>query len=334
MKEFKSFGHDTNLIMYDGNVKNIKEIQVGDILLGENSTKVKVLEKCIGCCDNMYIIIPRYGKSIITTLYTPLFCTYTPYSNDNDSYCQITLMNYFVLSAKDKYALNLVNECTHFERKKIYIDPYFLGIYLTSNIEEEKEEIEEKEGGDKNKVIYLNCNTQKTQEKVLSYLGRINIVDMEMVDGTIIKVSDEHVLNRLKYYKLVDNELFIPEIYLTNSIKVRARLLSSIIDNVGEVVLNSYVNIPMLSKNSKLISDICFLANSLGIQSTVRKFNVDVNNIQLMGRNLLNVVSEFINEFYNFDVACDFRVAKVNERLYYGIKIDNERVILSDFKLI
>jgi hypothetical protein len=53
---------DTEILMYDGTVKKVQDIVVGDLLMGDDSTPRKVLSLARGQ-DLMYEIIPVKGES-------------------------------------------------------------------------------------------------------------------------------------------------------------------------------------------------------------------------------------------------------------------------------
>lgn len=60
----KCHAKDTKIMLYDGSVKNVQDIKVGDLLMGDDSTPRKILSLARGV-DNMYEIIPIKGDSYI-----------------------------------------------------------------------------------------------------------------------------------------------------------------------------------------------------------------------------------------------------------------------------
>jgi hypothetical protein len=55
---------DTPVLMYSGSIKLAKDIVIGDLLMGDDSTPRRVLSTCSGE-DDMYEIIPNRGKSFV-----------------------------------------------------------------------------------------------------------------------------------------------------------------------------------------------------------------------------------------------------------------------------
>ena len=60
----KCHAKDTQIILFDGTIKNVQDIKVGDLLMGDDSTPRKVLSLARGV-DKMYEIIPKKGDKYI-----------------------------------------------------------------------------------------------------------------------------------------------------------------------------------------------------------------------------------------------------------------------------
>ena len=52
----KCFHPDTEILMHNGNIKKIKDINPGDILIGNNGRKKKYVTSITNGCDDMYEI--------------------------------------------------------------------------------------------------------------------------------------------------------------------------------------------------------------------------------------------------------------------------------------
>lgn len=79
---FSGFGENTEILMYDGTIKHVQFIQVGDLVMGIDSTPVKVLSISNGT-GKLYKITPKKGDSYIVneSYCIPLQGTYQPYSH-------------------------------------------------------------------------------------------------------------------------------------------------------------------------------------------------------------------------------------------------------------
>ena len=58
------FTKDTPVLMYDGSIKKVQDVCVGDVIMGDDSTPRNVLELCQGF-EMMYKISPKEGESYI-----------------------------------------------------------------------------------------------------------------------------------------------------------------------------------------------------------------------------------------------------------------------------
>lgn len=168
----KCLGKNTEVLLYDGTIKKVQDIIVGDILMGDDSTPRTVLSTCSGN-DELYEIIPTKGRSYIVnskhilTLKGDItrikyrkyrktwVVEYTKYGEKcsnhfSDKENAILFMN--SIPSEPIYDINIeeylklpkssqrYNYTFHtgvdFEEKKIPLDPYLLGVWLgdrTSN---------------------------------------------------------------------------------------------------------------------------------------------------------------------------------------------------------
>ena len=58
------FAKDTKVLMFDGSIKRVQDVAVGDVVMGDDSRPRNVLELCRNV-DDMYKIIPKIGKPVI-----------------------------------------------------------------------------------------------------------------------------------------------------------------------------------------------------------------------------------------------------------------------------
>jgi len=60
----KCHGIGTKILLHNGNIKNVEDIIVGDLLMGDDSTPRKVLSTSIGY-GKLYKVIPKYGEPFV-----------------------------------------------------------------------------------------------------------------------------------------------------------------------------------------------------------------------------------------------------------------------------
>jgi superfamily II DNA or RNA helicase len=178
----KCLGKNTPIMMYDGAIKMVQDISIGDVIMGDDSTPRKILSLArgremmykISYYDNEYIV----NESHILSLKFP----------KNELVIDLPLLDYLNICRQRNNYPNYINTPELlgyrvpivFDKKEIEIDPYTLGYWLggDGNIDEEVcietqglLEFLEKYGlTDKNKYIphHYRCNSIDIQLQLLS----------------------------------------------------------------------------------------------------------------------------------------------------------------------
>jgi len=115
----KCHGKDTPIMMHDGSIKLVQNIQVGDLLMGDDSTPRKVLSLAQGR-EKMYSVEQNYGDNYIVNE-SHILCL-----SDRGEKMDIPLVEYLSSSRKDE----LTGYCVpvEFPEVKVDTDPYFVGV--------------------------------------------------------------------------------------------------------------------------------------------------------------------------------------------------------------
>jgi superfamily II DNA or RNA helicase len=338
----KCLGKDTKILMYDGTIKNVQDIEVGDLLMGDDSTPRKVLTLARGQ-EQMYKISSKKGDSYICneSHILSLKCS----SNHSKKMKKGDIID---ISVRDY--LNLP-KCFHgkggvllgykvpinFNEIKVEIDPYLLGYWLC-------------DGTSRNTGV-------KTQEsRVIKYL--VDLFKNKHKDLYLqytgsqydYKINSLKNKNSFKDYlrkaNLLNNK-HIPYEYLCNSRDIRLSLLAGIIDSDGYFNKNC---IEITQKNEKLLDDIIFLARSLGFCCYKKKVKKTCTNSKDGAKKeiyfLTNIYGNGIEKIptlcprkkgyprKQIKDALTYRlqIEKLNVDDYYGFEIDgNRRFVLADF---
>lgn len=318
---------DTPILMYDGNIKKIQDIKVGDLLMGDDNTPRTILSLARGV-DKMYEIISNNEKYTVNEAH--ILCLKIPsypllkknkyyysvhwvdnnkfnvkkfYNNHNtiedaniflntiknQQIIEISVYDYLKLSNRKKKILYTYKTIIDFPEKKITIDPYILGIWI----------------GDINTDIYNNN-------------------------------SNTYFTNELIKLQLINNK-HIPYIYKCNSKDNRLKLLAGIIDVSGYYdIKNKYV-IKLSKKYKKIIEDIIYLCNSLGY-ITYKKIKQNIIYIYIYGDELTNIPTQEFNNHtiinYNKNTTFGNKIKVLYKNIdnYFGFTIDNNnRYVLGNF---
>ena len=125
---------DTPILMYDGKIKMVQDVKVGDKLMGDDSTPRNVLSLARGR-EMMYKIIPKRGNSYIVneSHILSLKCSTKCRFGKKDDVFDIPLKDY--LKLPKSYLGRGSSICGYkvpveFQEKEVYIDPYIVGFWL------------------------------------------------------------------------------------------------------------------------------------------------------------------------------------------------------------
>lgn len=266
----------TKVRMYNGTIKRVEELVIGDKLMGVDSTPRTVISLHRGWDDHMYRIDQSKGDS------------YTVNSKHTGTFIKLGKGAIGGLKNIEKhiedidiptllsYSPNYIKEhvrgfkvACEFPRKNVLIEPYFLGYWLgDGNSNDQKITT-----ADVEIVEYLSEYAEKlgmttSRKGFLSNIRR-----------KVISCKTKNKLNLyLKGYNLLGNK-HIPYQYLYNSRKNRLELLAGLLDSDGDLWANGY---HFGNINKRLVEDVKDLADSLGFRTFMNggvKFHKQLNRM-------------------------------------------------------
>lgn len=271
--DFGCFEKDTRVRMYDGTVKNIQDIVVGDKLMGMDSTPRTVLRLNRGR-DMMYKISQKKGglpyvvnsKHILalSKYYKPTY--FREYVNDvrvtdyskiitpsRRENVDITVENFLKIPFGEVNHQGYISEPIKYPEKQLLIEPYYLGLWLGDG---SRSDIKQITNTDTEIIKYLHSLSENVHVK-----DNITYIVKELdLNDRFKKLYDLTNINRL-------SEKYIPTEYLINSIENRKQLLAGIIDSDGSLMGFSY---EIIQKNKRLSYEIYNLIRSLGYNAYIR----------------------------------------------------------------
>jgi superfamily II DNA or RNA helicase len=338
----KCLGKDTKILMYDGTIKNVQDIKVDELLMGDDSTPRKVLSLARGR-EQMYKISSKKGDSYICneSHILSLKC-----SSDHSK--KMKKGDIIDISVKDY--LNLP-KCFHksggvllgykvpinFKETEVVIDPYLLGYWLgdgssrhTGFSTQESYVIK----------YFVELFKNKHTDLYLRYSG-------QQYDYRINSLKNKNSFKDFLRENNLLNNKHIPQNYLCNSREIRLSVLAGIIDSDGYFNKNC---IEICQKNEKLLDDIIFLARSLGFCCYKKKVEKTCTNAKNGPKKgvyyLTNIYGSGIEDIptlcprkkgyvrKQIKDALSYRlhIEKLEIDDYYGFEIDgNRRFVLGDF---
>ncbi len=331
----KCHGKGTKILMYDGTIKKVEDIKIGDQLMGDDSSPRNVLSLARGR-EKMYRIIPKKGEPFTCNGSHILSLKSTPKKKgERKYYINISVNEYLQKDDNFKHCHKLWKTGVDFEDKEVGLDPYFIGVWLgdgsnrTSEIHNPDKEIEK-------------YSRQYAKELGLSFRKYIyNKRTCPLLHITTkMERKKEAIISILRKYNLVQNK-HIPFDYKVNSREKRLRLLAGLIDSDGYKKETSY---EIITKYSQLKDDILFLCNSLGFMATYkvkrggikeRNFSANYYRISING-DLTEVPIKIKRKKpqkrkQKKDVnVTSFSIERLGEGDYYGFEIDGNRLYLLD----
>lgn len=346
---------NTPVIMYDGSIKMVQDIKIGDKLMGDDSTARNVLNTCTGQ-EQMYDIVPDKGepfgcneshilslkfsghKTIIwdikqTSYFVRWFdkinmkcrCKYYNNYKDAEKFCDsikdneiidISVKDYLKLAVCIKTKLKLYHVPLEFNEIDIIIDPYLLGLWL---------------GNGTSSQFSITTTDEPIVDYIYNYAKEISMIVSVSDDGirtptycfvTPSKKCNHIILDMMKQYNLRGNK-HIPDVFKYNSRKNRLRLLAGLIDTNGYCIKNCY---EITQKNKRLAHDIAYLTRSLGFMTTVKEVQKSC-----VYKGIKKKQTYYMVRFYG-DNSIDIPILLERKRL--TIRYQNKDPLMSRFKII
>lgn len=340
----KCLGIDTPIIMYDGSIKKVQDICIGDSIMGDDSTPRKVLSLARGK-EQMYKIIPKKGDPYIVNESHILSLKYSSNVNKNTpkgSVIDIPLQSYLNLPksyhGRGGVLLGYRVPIT-FPKKMIDIEPYLLGYWLGDG-HSNRTQFSTQES---NVLIHLQKESlKKHKELYISYTGfQYDYSIVSMKKGAKCNTF----LNGLKKYNLLKNK-HIPIDYKCNERDVQLKILAGIIDSDGSKNNNCY---DIIQKSEILMDDIIYLSRSLGFAAYKSKCekSCTYKGERKVGTYYRTTIHG--DGLHEIPVKCPRKTCEVRKQIkdtlntririeklevddYYGFEIDgNRRFLLGDF---
>lgn len=342
------------VLMFDGSFKTVESIQVGDQLMGPDSTARTVQELKSGF-DSMFKIETVNGQTMFVNGNHILALERTKRANTagrrsdyrgTNPRINITVNDYLKKSKTFKHLYKLFTAPVKFRAKDVSIDPYLMGVLLgdgslinTPNITTMDPEIIE---FIQQIAVELDLNVvqhSKSNNKALTYaLTRKAGSPQENILTTKLKA--------LGLWDKLGKDKFIPDEFKINSNEVQAQVLAGLLDTDGSYIGGCF---DYISKSEQLASDVAFLGRSLGLrvsgpvscqkydqngtQGTYFRLTVS-GNVEIIPTKIARkkakprLQKKSPNQF-------GFSVTKVSDsEQHYGFELDKDHLYLTDTFLV
>lgn len=256
------FGKDTPIMLYNGEVKAVQDIVVGDILMGDDSEKRRVLSTTKGR-ENLYKFTFNDGASYIfnESHILVLIASRSYGKQKKGDITEISVREWLKWSDRKKRTnIFFKREVLKFEneKSKLLIEPYILGIWLGGSTSAKAE-------------LTLNINDYT---QILKDEQDYKITELKGRNCVNVKLNKEFK-DKLRALNLLQNK-HIPKDYLFSTYENRLKILSGLIEGHLEKIKNTF-QIEIIQKNENIANGILFLARSVGIWANLKKIYKSCN---------------------------------------------------------
>lgn len=300
----KCLGYGTPVLMFNGEIKPVQDIRVGDFLMGDDNNPREVHSICRGR-DRLYKIKQEYGIDYIVNASHILTL-----SKDN-MLVDINIQDY--LAHPDKHNFYGVKHLAIFPEKCVEIHPYVVGYVY---------------GAFKNIDIDIPC-----KKHVRSFFREIGIT-IDDKDLTVSFSISKHTLLQ-DFYDTYKYET-IPLNYKANDPKIMLAFLAGFVDSAAQYTVCHNLVFRFLSTQNKLLEDIKFMCRALGFD-----FHTQVTTkgtIFTISGSLDSIPSKIYClescKHPSIQFISPIQVEEIEYGDYYGFEINgNRRFLLGDFTI-
>jgi len=273
----KCLGKGTKIVMYDGSLKRVEDVEVNDLLMGDDSTPRRVLSLARGR-EEIYWV--RQNKGVDYRVNGSHIISLKRSRNEgkhkHGDILNISINEYIKKSNKFKSNYKGYKVAIDFKEKEVGIEPYFLGMWLgdgrSSDVRIASEDFEV--------VEYLQEYAFRIDKKLHRYAvsGKCTmygITNIQTPEG--VRDLSNSLQGKLRALNLLNNK-HIPHEFIANSREIRLELLAGLIDSDGHYDDKHHV-FEIVQKNKKLANDIKYLADTLGFRVSIKSKKATIKNI-------------------------------------------------------
>ena len=267
----KCLGKGTKVLMFDGTLKNVEDVVVGDKLMGDDSTARNVISLARGREEMYWVrqnkgIDYRVNKSHILSLKR----SRNEGKHKHGDVLNIEVSDYIEKSDKFKTNYKGYKVGVEYPERSLAVEPYFLGLWLGDGRSSDVRIATQ----DKEVISYLEAYAGRLGKRVKLYEGQGKCA---MYGITNKEGTKDSLQAKLRELGLIDNK-HIPQSYLSNSRKNRLALLAGLIDSDGYYDDEFHV-MEIVQKNKTLAAEIKLLADSLGFRVSFKKKKASIKSI-------------------------------------------------------
>ena len=347
----KCLGRGTPIIMANGSIRRVENIQLSDKIMGDDGKPRTVLHLYRGR-DELFKITPKRGGDSYVVTGNHILClkvasgvvAYHKFENF-DGIIEMSVKEFLHQSNSFQRQVGGYHVPVNFSEQVVYIDPYFLGLWLGDGTKNRPEI--SKPDKEILKAVKLEAKTRGLF--VRSYHKNDGTTSVTHRLSSKVGNSSNSFLDDLRYYNLCPkthkdktNLKHIPIEYKINSREVRLQLLAGLLDTDGYYYKGCF---EIIQKQKRLARDIVFVARSLGFSVSMKstKKYAQTGGGGIYWRIIISGFCEDIptrilrkqaeqRKMNKDPLYSAVRIQPVGMGAYFGFELDgNGRFILGDF---
>lgn len=349
----RCFAPRTKVRMYDGSLKNIEDIELGDRVMNMSGDGYNIVVDLHSGTDMMYKVRQPRGIDYVvnskhelslkqteaftrkvrtSTIDEPYKFRREPIPYDKNAVIDIPVEEYIAASKnfQRKYA-GFKNTMLQLPKQSLKIDPYYLGYWLGNGTSARPHDIST-----------IDCEIIKWFTDFASSLGvsvsqtkcnyRMNICE----EGTRNKRKSGAIrefCDAFRYYNLYNNK-HIPQEYIYGDYEDRLKLLAGLLDSDG---YNSGRNTLSITQKNKQIAEsiveLCRISGfyTNGICRKIAKMKRDDGSVYECKVYVIEINHNDFNDLNKYMKVARKRIAKNCERDYFTTKISVEPIGVGEF---
>lgn len=324
-------GYGTKVLMFDGSFKEVQDVQIGDQLMGIDSTPRNVLELKQGV-EQMYWVHQNKGMSYKVNKSHILSLKHRK-DDKTESILNISVKEFIQKSdrfQRNSHGYKPIKPLNFNGNIKLESDPYLLGLWLAD--------------GRKNS---LSISVNNKDIETIEYLGdcrlsnvQVNSKDYNLLDKDInVKFKKDLLQFNLK------NNKHIPEEFIQLSIDDRFQLLAGYLSGDGWIIDGNTKSYGFCSSLRHLRDGLVKIIKSLGLSVSTKernRFDKRTNKIYtsyfgLIGGDINNIPIKLKRKKIDVTRKTRFNITRISIEKdivddYYGFVLDGDHLfMLEDF---
>lgn len=338
------FAPGTKVLMFDGSMKKVEDIVIGDKVMGDDGETPRTVEKLYHDIDDMFEICPKRGTNYTVNSRHPLVLKSKGhrYSKKGDI-IEIPVNDYIKTTNcfKNNYHCFRSSGINCWIDNNIKIDPYFLGVWL---------------GDGTSSCLHITNIEHEILEYCEQYIKSLGLIWEHKKKYKYIISSHEKTKNKNCLLNLFNelgllNNKHIPHNYKVSSRETRFKILAGLIDTDGYMDKKGK-GYDIIQKNETLMDDIIFIARSLGFSANKKQCKKScmykgekregvyyrcliqgekINEIPVLVKR--KKISEPITKIKD-SLTSSFKIIPKGIGDFYGFELDgNKRFLLSSFEV-